>query len=704
MCDKWIWLPRHKYPNNQTTIYSILADNGGGNFTVAEFKRSYSFKKEVRSLKLRFSGDTDFRLYINGELLATGPASVGGDFLGNDKQRPNFYATEMEVFPHCQILDFFAEVKMMPVKMCEYSKGHGGFMLSALIKFDDGTESTLTTDSSWETRQNTAYVAPFCYDGNIAPDDFVFAEETEDIWHAQTAPIPPRSEKEIYPINGATVHFEPNEECELSLEFDMIHAGFAHIVAKTKGTLSVELICRETEDSKRPKKEKAVFRDDGEYRGFSLQSVGSFYLKAKNDSDFPAELSLGLITTHYPITKVSLTKTSDPDLDRVLDVCRHTLKYCRQTLHLDSPRHCEPLACTGDYYIESLMTQFSFGDMRLAEFDVVRTAELLRNNDGRMFHTAYSLIWVLMLHDVYMATGNKALLSSCRDALGLLLSRFKGYLGDNGIIENPPDYMFVDWIYIDELSLHHPPKALGQTCLNMFYFGALDKASRIYRELGDECYAKECEAQREALRKAINSILYDAERGLYFEGLNTKTPEHLLAEFMPQNVGKKYYLKHSNILAAYFGVCDDELARALVDKIMINECEGDYQPYFAHYLLEAIFRLGLRDKYTLALLERWKAPINECPKGLVEGFVVPEPTYHFDHSHAWGGTPLYSLPRALLGFEILESGMKKIKLAPSLLGLEYAHVELQTPFGDITVDLHENQPPKISVPNEITLA
>ena len=201
-CDKWIWLPQQKYPNNQTTIYSILADNGTGNFTVAEFKRCYSFEKEVRSLKLHFSGDTDFRLYLNGKLLATGPASVGGDFLGNDKQRHNFYATEMEVFPHCQILDFFAEVKMMPVKMCEYSKGHGGFMLSALISFEDGTESTVTTDSSWETRQSTAYVAPFCYDGSIAPDDFVFAEEIEDIWHAQTAPIPPRSEKEIFPING----------------------------------------------------------------------------------------------------------------------------------------------------------------------------------------------------------------------------------------------------------------------------------------------------------------------------------------------------------------------------------------------------------------------------------------------------------------------------------------------------------------------
>ena len=134
------------------------------------------------------------------------------------------------------------------------------------------------------------------------------------------------------------------------------------------------------------------------------------------------------------------------------------------------PGHCEPLACTGDYYIETLMNAFSFGDMRLAEFDVLRTAELLRHNDGRIFHTTYSLIWVRMLYDTYMMSGNIALLEKCADALDMLLARFSTYVGENGLIENPPDYMFVDWIYIDGITMHHPPKCLGQSVLNMFYY------------------------------------------------------------------------------------------------------------------------------------------------------------------------------------------------------------------------------------------
>lgn len=434
-----------------------------------------------------------------------------------------------------------------------------------------------------------------------------------------------------------------------------------------------------------------------------MHSAGNMWVEIQNHSENDAELMVSFIETHYPVCEEAETVTNDAELNVVLETCKHTLKICRQTHHLDSPRHCEPMACTGDYYIESLMTPFSFGDMRLAEFDLMRTAVVIEREKGRMFHTTYSLIWVKMLYDVYMLTGSEDLLKNCEKALGLLLKRFETYLGENGIIETPPDYMFVDWIYIDEISMHHPPKALGQSCLNMFYFGALESAGKIYSILGNDQTAKDCGRKREELGKAINEHLFDAEAGCYFEGLNTPTIPELIGEWMPQNVEKRYYLKHSNILAAYFGVCDDQVGRSLIHKIMGNEIMGDCQPYFMHYLLGAVYRLGLREQYTLQICERWKEPVKQCPKGLVEGFVAPEPTYQFDHSHAWGGTPLYSLPKALMGVEITKAGMKEITLSPAGLGLEYAKVELLTPYGKIICELQEDREVHVSHPKEITV-
>ena len=699
MAAHWIWLPKDIYPQHQTTKFDHMIDKSSATFVVAEFTKTYVFDQDMASVSITFSADTEVQLFCNEQPIATGPAAVGGDFFGNGKARQWYYASQTSFAPYGSKLAFFARVKMCPSRMFDYSMGHGGFMLDATVTFADGSQETITTDSTWLVRKNGAYVKPCSYDGRIAPDAYVFAEEICDIWNATIAPIPVREEKEV---TVGRISLNPGEEIQKEFDLDLIYAGLIHLKSQGAGTVCGALTMKEISED-RAIHEDVVLQGQDEYRSFHLDSAGHISATFQNLSDQPCIIDISLITTYYPITVGAKTTLSDPDLEAVLEVCKSTLKYCRQTIHLDSPRHCEPLACTGDYYIEALMTAFSFGDMRLAEFDITRTAELLRHNDGRMFHTTYSLIWVRMLYDVYMFSGNFALLQSCRDALDLLLARFATYVGKSGIIENPPDYMFVDWIYLDDFSMHHPPRALGQTVLNMFYYMALDYAQRIYGLLGHSEASDRCDIRKRSLQTAINTLLYDKEKGMYFEGTNQPIAPEAVYEWQPQNVEKRYYLKHSNILAAYTSVCDSDTAVNLIHKIMHDEIEGNVQPYFLHYLLEAIYTHGLREKYTLAVIDRWKPAVKECTKGLVEGFISPGPEYDFDHSHAWGGTPLYSLPKALTGLSILEPGYKKIQFVPSLLSLNHATVEIPTPYGMITCEMKQREQPKITAPKEITI-
>ena len=111
---------------------------------------------------------------------------------------------------------------------------------------------------------------------------------------------------------------------------------------------------------------------------------------------------------------------------------------------------------------------------------------------------------------------------------------------------------------------------------------------------------------------------------------------------------------------------------------------------------------GLSSEYTLPLCEDWKKAYSECPKGLQEGFIKPEPTYHFDYSHAWGGTPRYAVPLALSRLEILEPGFRRIRLRPQLLGLEHALVEIPTPYGLIRIEQRQDHSPLIDCPSCIT--
>ena len=698
--EQWIWLPSNKYGNEPHNILSGFENTEDSEFLVAEFLKELEFSQEIISAKLRFSGDCAFQLFYNDEIVATGPACVGGDFIGNETPRDNFYAFETEINPNNSSLSFFARVKMLPSQICEYSKGRGGFMLSAILTLVDGTQEEIHTDETWLARKNGSYKGKTTFNGKVIPDEYTNAECIENIWQTETAPIPVRAENELFCANSK-ITLTPFEEKDVVLDFDKIWAGFLHIKAQSQGEISVKATFREL--SEEGSSEDIILNNACDYRGFYMHSAGNITILAKNNSSLPAELTVSFIETHYPIFEECETITSNQDLNAVLDTCKHTLKICRQTHHLDSPRHCEPMACTGDYYIESLMTMFSFGDMRLAEFDLMRTARMLERENGRMFHTTYSLIWVRMLYDTFMATGNINLLEDCKKGLELLLKRFGTYVGKSGLIETPPDYMFIDWIFIDEISMHHPPKALGQTCLNMFYFGALGFAEKIFKILNDSESALHCAKKQKYLQNAINNILFDKEKGMYFMGLNTPEEASPTWSWMPANTDKRYYLKHANVLAAYVGVCDDATAKELIHKVMNDEIEGDCQPYFLHYLLEAVNRLGLRDEYTLPIINRWIEPVKECSKGLVEGFLKPEPTYSFDHSHAWGGTPLYSLPKALMGFEITKPGMKEIKLSPSLLGLQNARVELMTPYGKVICKLQEGEKPKIQHPKEVNV-
>lgn len=703
--DKWIWLDPELYPEYQTTCLTPFGDKSNANYTVAEFLREYEFTSEPVSMRLRFSADTVARLYVNGERAINGPVSVGGDFLDNRADLTPYwqwYASELTVvfgegeddraggviyLPRCDgALRLYAIVQLSPTSFCDFSKGHGGLLVSAEVTLSDGSVEEISTDEDWLCRRLSTYIEPEKYDW-CASDGAMLSHAvvTDDIWRAECAPIPTRVEKLIYPEGGKGITVTENTAIRVPLHFDRIYAGYLFVDLCCDGEVELAVDFRELSDDTSGSREELKLNGSIRYTGLKIHSAGTLYVEIKNNSDTPCKLDVGMAETYLPSRTDAETVTSDKELNEILANCKHSLKYCRQYIHLDSPRHLEPLACTGDYYIETLMSAFSYADTSLAKLDCYRTAELILGN-GRMFHTTYSLIWVRMLYDVYMMSGDLSLLEKCREALDALLLLFEGCVGDSGIIDTPRDYMFVDWIYIDGYSLHHPPKALGQSALNMFYYGALSAAEKIYAALGDKNAEDVTRVKKNGLKDAINARLYDSERGLYFEGENTSTPKELIGEWMPENTDKRYYRVNSNVLAAAFGVADMDSARRILTEVLTDEQFSDYQPYFAHFVLEAIFRNGLSEEFTIGVIDRWREQHRICPKGLAEGFLPPEPTYRFDHSHAWGGTPLYSLPRALIGLEILEPGMTKLRLKPSLLGLEYARVELPTPFGTVIVE------------------
>lgn len=702
----WIWLDDNRYPQYQRNSYNILSDciNKESEeylYCVADFRKFSEYSKKIKSFSFSISADNSYILHINNAFVGIGPALPGGDFLCTGKV-PKHYADRYELdFGSSEVfkLDICAKVRLQPEVCCDYSRGHGGFYLSGSVTLDDGSTVKIETDSTWLACLDKCYKSFGCYDSRSEERKAFISEyacETEDIWNAELSYIPSRSfnkvfEKEVSVDAGKTETFE--------FELDKIYGVYPFVSGYRMSNVTLKFCELKGQEETT---ENIVFDyPGGEYHSFRMHSAGMVTLIVENTDDTEASVTLSLIAPWYPIEKEGTFVTSDAGLNKVYDVCKHTLKICRQSLHLDSTKHQELLACTGDYNIESLMTIFCFGDMRLAEFDLMRTADWLCANNGVMFHTTYSLIWVQMLRDVYMITGRKEILSYCEKALAKLLERFETYKDGGEIIENPPDFMFVDWTVIDGFSMHHPPKALGQTVLNAFYYNALINATEIYAFLGKTDISDEIKFKAKKFRTEFNRIFFDENKKLYFDGLGT--PYGGEKHYHPANVNKKYFSKYPNILASLFGLADEELAKDILERIIFDDELQDIQPYFMHYLLNAIRKYNMFDKYGMKLLERWIPVVEECNKGLAEGWIAPEESYSFDHSHAWGGTPAYQMPMALTGLEILEPGMKKLKFTPNLYGLDFAKINIPTDYGMIEIDLQKNKKAVINAPECIEI-
>ncbi len=702
----WIWLDKNHFPEFQKNYNSImwpddLKSDESINYCVADFYKRYEYAKTIKAVKFRVSADSAYMLFINDKLTGMGPASSGGDFLCVEKA-PKHYADVYELdfeSDNLTNIGIFAKVRLLPEMLTDYSRGHGGFFFEGVVTFKDGSTENIETDSTWFVSPDKCYNGFTSYDSRLKEQptfNIEYAIETDDIWDSEDSHIPPRTFNNVFEMKvfvdvGKTETFE--------FELDKIYGVYPVVSGCRMSNVTLKMCELKGQEET---EERIVFDNPcGEYYSFRMHSAGLVTLVVENKDDSEVSVTLSLIAPWYPIKKEGTFRTSNDGLNKVYDVCKHTLKICRQSLHLDSTKHQELLACTGDYNIESLMTLFCFGDMRLAEFDLMRTADWLCANDGVMFHTTYSLIWVQMLHEIYMITGKKELLYYCEPALKKLLDRFESYKGENNIIDNPPDFMFVDWTVIDGFSMHHPPKALGQTVLNCFYYKALTDAEKIYSYLEKSDICRELKIKAEVFKKQFNSVFFDCEKKLYYDGLGT--PFGGEKHYHPTNVNKKYFSKYPNILATLFGLADEELAKDILDRIIFDDTLQDIQPYFMHYLLNAVRKYEMFDKYGIKLLERWIPVVEECDKGLAEGWIAPEESYSFDHSHAWGGTPAYQMPMAITGLEILEPGMKKLKFTPNLYGLDYAEINIPNEHGMICFKAEKNKRTVITAPDCIEI-
>ncbi|MEI8281989.1 MAG: alpha-L-rhamnosidase C-terminal domain-containing protein, partial [Armatimonadota bacterium] len=370
---------------------------------------------------------------------------------------------------------------------------------------------------------------------------------------------------------------------------------------------------------------------------------------------------------------------SNPNYNRIWEVCRWVTQICMQTHHLDSPHHQEPISDAGDYLIESLNSFYAFGEGTLARQDVKKIARTLEQRNYQSFHTSYSLLWLRMLVQYYEFTGDVTPLKQLAPHVERLMDRFEGYIGPNGLVSQAPNYMFMDWVEIEGFNLHHPPAVIGQGYMTALYYQALGDAITISKITKAPARSNHYQSLRKQISKSFESELWNSAQGLYRDGKPFQTtikPN----QWLPADKDIQTFSTQVNTLAVSCGLTNPERAK-LVMKSILDRPDMNCQPYFMHFVFEAMDKAGLYPSEATKQLDRWK--------------VVPDTqSFHEmwtvgDLSHAWNATPMAQMSGRILGVVPTKPGFAEFTIDPHPVGLKWAKGKVPTPHGPISVEWKE---------------
>ncbi len=689
----WIWLDEKVHPDTFKTATWFSKNHKDLPCKFVEFTKTVELNKNAKKIEIEISADVKYFLFVNGKFLGLGPITPGGDYDCPDPMPEHYFSTHESALSG-KTVQVRVVVQTMPIVQCDMTQGRNGLNVCCNISLEDGKSVKLFTDKTWKCRIINQIKSDTEFDFTLPSNEFENAKEIDSVWSLYPSEIENVALDLLTPKGAKTIVVKNGCEVKKHFELDKIYSGYYTFKIKAQGPFTLTLYDYEKDEYAKEKKVEIKGDKDLFFKSITLTSAGAFDIVVKSLSGKVIVKDIKFVFAHYPILDLGSFKCSDKELNKVYALGRHALKICRQSIELDSPKHQENLQCAGDYHIASLMNYYSDGDTKLSRFDIIRIARYLVASKGYMFHTTYGLIYVQMIYEYFMHSGDKDLLYLVKDALVNLFSVHEKTVGKSGLIEDPENYMFIDWLDVDGYSMHHPPKALGQTVLNAFYYKALTCGAKIFALIGDSALEKDCLDKASKVKTSFVEF-YDAEKGLYFDGkLDKDTP----TTWKPENATKKYYSWHSNVLAVLYGLANGNEV-GIMEKVLKDDTLIKPQPYFMHFVLEAIDSSGLFEKYGLKELSKWKY-MTEFNKGLVEGWVNCK-DYGYDYSHVWAGTPTYQLPSKISGLKILKAGFEEITLSPKLCGLKKAKIDIPSPKGVIKIRLKEGKKPKIKVPNGI---
>jgi hypothetical protein len=425
--------------------------------------------------------------------------------------------------------------------------------------------------------------------------------------------------------------------------------------------------------------------------------VGFRYLHVTvRNAERPVELHrVSLNETEYPVEERGSFECSDPLLNRIWAAGAKTVRRCMHDGYEDCPSR-EQRQWVGDLYLEALTNYSAFGDTRLIARSLRQVPQSQRSDGVMAMATPgdlaarkvltipdWGLCWVFALGEYRRFTGDLALIQDVFPSALRLIDWFERFIDEHGLLNDVPEWNFVDWAQVDRRG--------EATAYNALYYRAVRVVEDLARALQMPLVAERVAARAESLRDAINTRLWDEERGVYVDACidgvkGRRISQQSNAAVIANGIAPRE--RWDRIFATIL----DESKVQLTSVGMTGAAEPPVppfdeernvvmaQPYFSHHMHRALAAAGRYGDLVDNIRRRWGAMLDA---GATTIWEVWHPLA--SQCHGWSTTPTFDLSREVLGVAPIAPGFDRVRIAPQPVDLAWAKGAFPTVKGDIPV-------------------
>ncbi|WP_337099866.1 alpha-L-rhamnosidase-related protein [Paenibacillus sp. YIM B09110] len=735
---KWIWSDT---PLNTPNVYS-------------EARTLFSINSNLRTASLHISANQEYRLYVNGSWVGSGPSPCDNAWQYYDSYD---VADLLHQGPNCIAIVAY-NFGDNPIYNSQ-RQGPGGIIAQLDMRTDEG-DAVVFTDERWKCRRSARWVHKVSRMHAWNGFKEIYLAEQEDGWEkveyddsdwsaaaivaeaeAQDSPwphlipreIPVLAREDIKPLsvlrveeNYGIVHGAaqllkgaagamqmdasvPGSMPAVVFDFAAEKVGYPmmDIVAPEGGVVqlcygeSLDMVLLDTFVLKKGFNRVSPFgRRAFRYLKLSVQAAASPLLI----SDFRVQ------NLSYPFKQEGSFACNDALLNQIWDIGRYTTRVNSQD-HLEDCPYREQALWVVDAVVMGKVIYQTFGDTALLRKCLLQLARI-QNEDGSIPGTGpernYQLLpdfnayWLLGVYDYWMYSGDKGFILELEATIRKLIGWFREQEDDDGLFAKADRggwWCFVDWAdYID--------KRDRVTAVSCLYYKVLRSTAELANVFEDAAFSLECGELAERLHIAVRSLLRDQEKGLYADCL---TDEGLSGSFTYQ----------TNFIALWSGMMTDDEADDFIQNVFAaGQCPELKGAFFYHIVLESLFTRGYANMALNIMRNYWGGMVargattwwetfdpSSSPCTIPSPYQGNTPSYLSDDTpvslcHGWGAAPTYLLPSRILGIDISNLSSGEFVFNPVLGDLTWAKGIVPTPYGYIRVELAKESDGSVTIDME----